>query len=301
MRLEDAIERFLSHTREHRSANTLRSYTSRLKPLRLMLGEREIESIRMADVDTFLTAAGRKADGSPKSADTRRANVIVVQTFFAFLVSFGFLGELPFKRLEKPRPRMRDRIPTEAEDAAIEKLASPEFLRVFRALRYCGARPGELSAATIADYRPAERLIVLSKHKTAEKTGKPRKIGVGKKLAAILTEAIGGRTEGPLFLAENGVAWTAQRLSKRYKRLCRQADLSEELCLYLQRHAHATELCEKLGVFAASQALGHTDVKTTQRYIKPKDSLLSEHQDLLDGEDEKETPEKGDGEEPQPS
>jgi site-specific recombinase XerD len=299
MTLDDAIERFLAHTREHRSANTLRSYTSRLKPLRGMLGEREIESIRMADIDTFLTAAGRKADGSLKSADTRRANVIVLQTLFAFLVSFGFLAEAPFKRLEKPRPRMRDRIPTPEEDAAVEKLSTPEFLRVFRALRLCGARPGELSAATIADYKPAARLIVLDKHKTAEKTGKPRKIGVGKKLAAILKEAIGERAEGSIFLAEDGAPWTAQRLSKRYKRYVRKAGLAEDLLLYLQRHAHATELCERLGVFAASQALGHNDIKTTQRYIKPKDSLLSEHQDLLDDGDEPEKTDEADEEPPE--
>lgn len=247
------------------------------------LGSKKVKAITQEDIEKMLARLRRRADGSLKAPDTRRANVVIVLTLFSFAVTRGYLKRAPFEKLEKPRQRPRERLPTKAEDAAVDQRATPAFRRIFRAMRLCGARPGELASASISDYRADQNLIVLEQHKTCEKTGRVRKIGVGEKLRAILTESIGARTQGPLFLDDRGKPWTAQKLSKRYKRCCRKAGLAEDLCLYLQRHAHATEMCEKAGVYAAAQSLGHADVSTTaSRYVKPKDSLLASNQDLID-------------------
>jgi len=284
MRIRKLVKLFLSHCRECRKPNTVRSYESRMKPILESLGEQKLASIRLSDIESHLHRADRREDGSLKAADTRRANAVAVQKLFAFAVDRGLLDEPPFKKLEKPPPRRRERIPTAAEDAAVEALSPPAFRLILRALRQSGARPSEIAGAQVSDYDREKRLIILREHKTSY-TGKPRKIGVGAKLAAILVEAMGERTEGPLFVDVKGRAWTPQRLSKLYKRLCRRAKLSEELCLYMQRHAHATELCEKVGVHAASQALGHSNIQTTMRYVHTNDALLAKNQDLvgLDG------------------
>jgi integrase len=42
-------------------------------------------------------------------------------------------------------------VPTAAETEAILLRASPQFWLIYLALRQCGARPGELCRATIAD------------------------------------------------------------------------------------------------------------------------------------------------------
>ena len=61
---------------------------------------------------------------------------------------------------------------------------------IYSALRQCGARPGELCRATIADVDRTSRVITLKEHKTARKTGQPRRIPVGRKLENLLDQAI---------------------------------------------------------------------------------------------------------------
>ena len=101
-------------------------------------------------------------------------------------------------------PAQRDRVPTANETAAILAKASPEFWLIYSALRQCGARPGELCRATIADVDRANGVITLKEHKTARKTGQPRRIPIGRKLGELLDRAIGNRTEGPVFLSPKG-------------------------------------------------------------------------------------------------
>src|SRR5262245_21202214 len=87
------------------------------------------------------------------------------------------------------------------------------------ALRQCSARPGELCRATIADIDRTSRVIVLREQKTVCKTGKPRRIPIGRKLAELLEQAIGERNEGPIFLSPSGKGWSVQNLSRTYSPL----------------------------------------------------------------------------------
>jgi hypothetical protein len=49
------------------------------------------------------------------------------------------------------------------------------------------------SRATISDIDRAASAIVLREHKTARKTGKPRRIPIGRKLGELVAQAIGQR------------------------------------------------------------------------------------------------------------
>ena len=65
-------------------------------------------------------------------------------------------------------------------------------------------------------------------------------------------------------------------------RIRRRAGLSEDLCVYLARHEHATKICDKLGIKAAADALGHTSLETTKRYVKTDDDKLRRIQDAFE-------------------
>lgn len=283
MKVRKLVNRFMDFCREHRKPNTIRSYQSRLRPLVDAMGGRKLASLTMDDVEDYLRRANHWDDGAPKAPDTRRANVVTIQKLFRWAVERQYLEAPIFSVLEKPRGRRRERIPTAEENGAIERLAEPDFRRVFLAMRYCGARPGELAAMQVEQYDRVNRLVVLKEHKTAEATGKPRKIGVGQRLAEVLAEAIGERTTGAVFLDREGRPWTSNRLSKEYKKLARRAGLAEDLCLYLLRHQHATEMCERAGIHATALALGHASLNTTARYVHSDDSLLAKNQDLIHG------------------
>jgi integrase len=105
-------------------------------------------------------------------------------------------------------------VPTPNETEALLATASPEFRLIYSALRQCGARPGELCRATIADVNRADRVITLAEHKTARKTGQARRIPIGRKLGELLDKAIGHRTAGPVFLCPSGRGWRVENLSR---------------------------------------------------------------------------------------
>ncbi len=153
----------------------------------------------------------------------------------------------------------RDRVPTAAETEAILAKASPAFRLIYSALRQCGARPGELCRATIADVGRANGVITLKEHKTARKTGKPRRIPIGKKLGELLDQAIGTRTDGPVFLSPAGKAWSVPNLSRTYSRLRNLAGLPRDLVLYLARHECGTKICREKGIEFARRLLGHAN------------------------------------------
>jgi integrase len=116
---------------------------------------------------------------------------VTLQRLQRFALENKLLDQPVFGKLEKPRVGRRDRVPTTAETEAILAKASPAFRLIYSALRQCGARPGELCRATIADVDRSKCVITLKEHKTARKTGQPRRIPIGRKLGNLLDQAIG--------------------------------------------------------------------------------------------------------------
>ena len=160
--------------------------------------------------------------------------------------------------------------------------ASPAFRLIYSALGECGARPGELCPATIADVDRANRVITLKEHKTARKTGQPRRIPIGKKLDDLLDQAIGSRTEGPVFLCPSDRVWLVENLSRTYPPLRDLAGLPKDLVLYLARHECGTKICREKGIEYARRLLGHTNISTRQCYMHLNDEELADAQDLID-------------------
>jgi integrase len=180
-------------------------------------------------------------------------------------------------------------LPIANESAAILANASPQFRLIYAALRQCGARPGELCRATIADVDRNANVIILREHKTARKTGKPRRIPIGRKLGELLAQAIGDRQAGPIFLSPAGKAWSVPNLSRTYSRLRDLAGLPWDLAglpwdlvLHLARHECRTKICREKGIEYARRLLGHANISTPQRYLHLDDRELAEAQDLVE-------------------
>lgn len=270
------IDLYLRWCEQHRSPKTVSFYRARLKLLGARHGDREFSSLTSLDVFELLTAAGVGMSDS-----TRRHNAVALESLQSFALTQHILDKRIFERLEKPRVGQRTRIMTATEVAQLLERASPQFLRIYSALRQCGARPGELCGLTIADWNREAQVIVIAQHKTARKTGKPRRIPVGAKLQAILLESIGERTEGPLFVNPSGKAWTPENLTQTFARLRKAAKLPAGLVLYLARHEFGTKLCKQKGIKFAADLLGHANTRTTERYVHLEDGDLRDAQDLV--------------------
>lgn len=282
MLLSEALDQYLRWCALARADNTAKLYRARLKSLRTSLGQTDITAVSRLQIEEWLFQVDRWPDGRLKAPDTRRANAIAFSVFQKWLVEREFLAKPLIEKIEKPAGRLRERIPKPEETERILMDAPPAFVLIYKALRQSGARPGELCRATIADYKRGEGVIILEEHKTAAKTGRPRRIAVGQKLAELLDQAIAGRAEGSIFQRANGTAWRASALSAVYRKLRDAAGLPRELVLYLARHEHATQICKKLGIHEAAESLGHSSIKTTQRYLHTTDAERAANQDAFE-------------------
>ena len=277
MLIGQLIECFLSYCSRHRSPATLAFYRARLKKFCHDFNARELGSLTPLEIDEHLAKAG-----AGMSDSTRHHDAVALQRLQKFALEHKLLDAPVIGKLEKPRVGQRDRVPTAAETDAILEKASPAFRLIYLALRQCGARPGELCRATIADIDRAARAIILKDHKTARKTGKPRRIPIGRKFGELLDQAIGTRTEGPVFLSPAGKAWRVPNLSRTYSRLRDLAGLPSDLVLYLARHECGTKICREKGIEFARRLLGHANISTTQRYMHLDDRELADAQDLIE-------------------
>jgi site-specific recombinase XerD len=105
---------------------------------------------------------------------------------------------------------------------------------------------------------------------------------IGRNLRELLDQAIGTRTEGPIFLAPADKAWRVANLSRTYSRLRDEAGMPRDLVLYLARHECGTKICRQKGIKFARRLLGHANISTTQRYMHLDDRELADAQDLVE-------------------
>ena len=277
MQIRELTDAFLAYCSRHRSPATVAFYRTRLRKFCERFNSRELGSLTPLEIDEHLADSG-----AGMSDSTRHHDAVALGRLQKFALDHDLLDKPVFGKLEKPRVGQRDRVPTAAETEAILARASPQFRLIYLALRQCGARPGELCRATIADVDRINRVITLKEHKTARKTGQPRRIPIGQKLGELIRQAVGDRPTGPIFLSPAGKAWTVPNLSRTYSRLRDLAGLPRDLVLYLARHECGTKICREKGIEYARRLLGHANISTTQRYMHLDDRELADAQDLVE-------------------
>src|SRR5260221_7972037 len=195
MQINELTDKFLDWNRRNRAPATVAFYRARLKRFREVYNSRDLGTLTPLEIDEHLAAAG-----VGMSESSRHHDVVALERLQKFAIQNKLLDKPVFGNLEKPRVCRRDRVPTPVETEAILVKASPAFRLIYSALRQCGARPGELCRATITDIDRTANAIVLREHKTARKTGKPRRIPIGRKLD-LLAQAIVDRQSVPSFLS----------------------------------------------------------------------------------------------------
>jgi integrase len=279
--VEELATAFISWVEDNRSENTLRMYSNRLKPFRKQFGNRRIKSLTPIEMDSYLKSVNKWPDGTEKAPDTIRANITAVEQMERYAIEKEVIRRKFFGKHEKPVGRIRDRLPTPEEVEKIKAVAPRVFVLAWQALRQSGARPNELGRFAVDNWDRPASLIVLGKHKTAKKTGRPRKITVGEKLQALIVESLGTRTEGPLFLTPRGHQWTTDTLSQSFRRYRIKAGVEKGVVIYSSRHEHATAVCKALGMDAAADALGHTGTGMTRRYVHKDPQELRSNQDSV--------------------
>jgi integrase len=187
-------------------------------------------------------------------------------------------GTNPFARVKKLACDGRQRVATEEEyQALLRHCRNDAFRDVLVAMRHTSARPQDVYSLTWAMVDWDEKMWVLEKHKTsrAAKSPKPRVIGMGTEVEVVLRARLEkyGLTRH-VFLNSDGNPWNKDSLGLAMRRLRKQAGIrpneqGEEFVLYTNRHTFLTKAGADptISTFALTEVAGHTDPRTTARYV----------------------------------
>lgn len=271
-------DEFLEDVQARRSPQTYDDYHWSLERARLGMADGllvgDVRKLHLAKIEQVLTKRG-------DSSTTIFKVLHAVQRVFTWATEHDLIEQSPLVGYKKPRPRQRNRIISPAEFAMMLRNARPPFRRLLLALRLTGCRPKELRSLLWEHVDLESGLIVIPDrrgdvtHKTASRQADPRPRVVPLHGAALRLLAWLSRrphvASDHVFLNSEGNGWTESALSSRLRRLQAKAGITpkagEQICLYSCRHTFATAAVGKVSDMELAELLGHTQARTTRRYV----------------------------------
>lgn len=253
------IRAFLKHSRSEHASETADWYRNLLKPFLEQYGIVRVPRLHKKHVLTWLKVKGY----NPTSANKA---IGALKRAFNWAVEEEFIPRSPIGHLRKPKQLTRDRTLTAEERRLILCSIRDVAFRVYvHALTLTGCRPGEVARVTAADVDLEHGLWVLQKHKTANKTGKPRVVYLCPEALELTRQLI--PNTGPLFLNSRGLPWTRNAIRIHFRNLRKKHPELKGIIAYSYRSSFATDALES-GVPDATVAtlLGHTGTATLHKF-----------------------------------
>jgi integrase len=298
--LREVLERYLSHISKKRSAGTLEIRHRSLMPFvnhsdaKGCLGERLVDTLKHVDVYNFLEHMEtvprphqrRKEQKHRKPVTwgmgSQRNFIIGVNAALNWAVKSGLISKNPLSGIDKPGAASRgaeallgsNAEEIEAAHAQIMKASRPHWHPFIQALKDTGARPGELAAATAADFKPHMGAFVFHKdstrradqfaHKTAKR--KDRVIFLPEPTLTAVKELVAKYPSGPLFRRKNGKAFGKVNFVDRFMKLRRRLKMPH-LTAYSYRHTFATEMLKAgMDVDTLAELMGNSPMVIRLHY-----------------------------------
>jgi len=292
MRFEKYFNAFKEHLEEHNLAertietycyNTkrflhfLEKYYPRIKSL-----EKVTKEIAL-DYQKYLGIYKNRKD-EPLSSKTRILRLIIVRKFFSFLVKQDLILKNPASSITLPKEeqRLTRNILTEKEMLGLlenMKLTDPVSIRnraIIELFYGCGIRTTELCQLKVQDVDLKEQTVTIVKGKG----NKFRIVPVGQYATYYIQLYLekarkymlkGKRKDsGCLFLSQRGNPFNNTTINKSVMRsVAKKLDNKKYLSCYSMRHSIATHLlANNVDITYIAKLLGHSSLKTTQRYLR---------------------------------
>ncbi|WP_352400459.1 site-specific tyrosine recombinase XerD [Anaerotignum sp.] len=283
--MDKAITEFANYLRDekHSSENTVLSYVRDLKGFSCFMHNCGVEDITKVNY-TNIMAFIYELQNQKRAGATVSRNIASIRAFYNFLLKKGDVIENPALGLELPKieKKMPEVLPLDKVERLLEQplTAEPKGIRdkaMLELLYATGIRVSELISLKVNDVNlPLEYIRCGTEQRS-------RIIPIGSQAKAALKKYIDkGRSglildgeERTLFVNCNGKPMTRQGFWKIIKSYAKKANIDEDITPHMLRHSFAAHLIENgADLKSVQEMLGHSDISTTQIYIKMTNQKL---------------------------
>jgi site-specific recombinase XerD len=227
---------------------------------------------RRADIECF--ARDLEARGRARATIIRR--LCTIAGFYRYAVEEDLLEHSPAAHVRRPR------LDYESRATGLDRnelgallvaagLGQPAENALISLLALNGLRVSEATGANI------ENLGVERGHRTlviTRKGGKVVTIPLAPRTARAVDLAVGQRSEGPVFLADDGRWLDRHRAARVVRRVTRRAGIDKPVGPHTLRHAFITAALDAgVPLRDVQEAASHADPRTTMRYDRARASL----------------------------
>jgi integrase/recombinase XerD len=278
---ETMIQQFAAYLeRRFPGRSTAKHYISDLRQFAAICPE-PWAAVTKADIDAFVDEQ-RQAG---RASATVKRRVAALKTFFDFLAESLDDPQRPNPvSMRRHAGRQASRLPRDLSDTEVERLLAaidrPRDLAMVNLMLYAGLRVGE-----VAVLRPKD--ITVPQDPTAPM--RLRVLGKGRKervvylrqaeyqpLAQYLREQSSADPEVPLFRNRFDHPISVAGIQNRLRHYAQRSGV--DVTCHRLRHTYGRWLAEsEVPVLALARLLGHSSIRTTQRYIDGADPQLRRH------------------------
>ncbi|MBO4863093.1 MAG: site-specific tyrosine recombinase XerD [Eubacterium sp.] len=283
--MEREIDKYIEYLTDVKksSTNTVQSYRRDLNKMSKYLKDNGVTDPKEVS-QTNLRSYVLYMEGEKMSSATVSRSVASIRSFFIYLLEKGIISGNPTEGI-KP-PKVEKKIP---ETLTIEEVSllldqpsgdTPKEIRdkaMLELLYATGLRVSELISLKISDLNLA--LSYIECHDRTKSRIIPIENAAKYALTRYLTEVRPSMCADSEYLFTNikGEEMSRQGFWKLLKAYAKRAGIDKDITPHMIRHSFATHMVSNGADLASLQEmLGHSDISTTQVYLRGKSSRLKE-------------------------
>lgn len=287
--LSRAIKAFLRQmAADGRTPASVESYRRQLVLLTQALGDVPLSRLTPDRLNGYLSspALQLKVDGMPKQTSTINGAKSVIRAFFRWCAQTGLLERNPAAHVRLalasfPVTRHMTRLEVGRFLQTIRQAHHPLSVRdraLFTTLAYTGIRLSDVIRLCQSDVDLRRRQLVLRRTKGGRRERRYLPVRLSPILTAYLRSrpTVDASTGEPLFVGRQGRPLSPRAVQYRFAYWLRRARIRTPLSVHSLRHTFGTLLYQATkDLVLISRALGHREVKSTQRYAHLDDRVLA--------------------------
>ena len=252
---------FLDFSQAHNSINTYKWHKHFLDSFCRKCGKLACTVLKPFHLTKWL-------DGNKSWTGARRSGQVIVKRVFAWGKAEGLISVDPIAHIKNPPITRRERvISVEERKQILAAIKDKPFQRFLTALLETGCRPSEVARVTAGHVNLEMGVWVLTQHKTAKKTGKPRVIYLSPDMLEVTRVQMSLHPDGPLFPNTRGKAFSRNAWRCRFRRLREKFPNLKDVVCYSTRHTYITDaLIKGVGLAQLAELAGHSSTAMITRH-----------------------------------